>query len=232
VDHGQQGSVRLIALLAIVGVAVTLAAGCGSKSPSAHNLPATPAALRLQRSDLEFVVRGLRAVERPIRAELSATRAAWPTVADGFPKAVSKRDDVAISKASARANTLPTPSFLPRAGELTGPASGIAGLYLSFNALASRGWKLIDATASAAEHGPRAADRFLRANVALYIGSVYDAHFNLAAIGKNLRRAYTKLGASAAFGKALTRDTLDRVAAAYEPHSALLQPHPHAKFGR
>ena len=46
---------------------------------------------------------------------------------------------------------------------------------------------------------------FARANSPLYIESVYDGHFGLAQIGKNLTAGYRKLGGAAAFGKALTR---------------------------
>ena len=44
------------------------------------------------------------------------------------------------------------------------------------------------------EHGSPASARFARENVALYIESVYDGHFDLAQIGKKLPAAYRTLG--------------------------------------
>lgn len=209
-----------------------LAGGCGSGSGSTKIPTTTPAALRLQRGNLAYVANGLLKLERPIRAEVAASRVVWGSVASGLPRTIPEPVLAGVSAASAKASALPKPRFLGKSKELTGPAAGIAGLYESFDALSRRGWKLIDAAAVGTNSERPAAARFLRANVWLYISSVYDAHFNLAAIAKNLRRGFTELGGSAAFGGVLTPAEVERVADVYGPDGALLEPHPHLTIGR
>ena len=65
------------------------------------------------------------------------------------------------------------------------------------------------------EHGSPAGARFARENVALYIESVYDGHFDLAQIGKQLSDGYRELGGPAAFGRALTQAEVDALARVY-----------------
>ncbi len=65
----------------------------------------------------------------------------------------------------------------------------------------------------------------------LYIESVYDGHFGLAQIGKNLLAGYQKLGGPAAFGTALTQAEVARLAAAYSEPAVRLHPHPGVKLG-
>jgi hypothetical protein len=68
--------------------------------------------------------------------------------------------------------------------------------------------------------------RFLRANVGLYIDCVYDGHYNLAAIGQTLQRAYKKLGGATAFGQSLTPAEVAAIAVVYSPARARLEPRP------
>ncbi len=77
--------------------------------------------------------------------------------------------------------------------------------------------------------GPGAS--FARANAPLYIESVYDGHFGLAQIGKNLVAGYQKLGGPAAFGTALRSAEVARLAAAYSEPAVRLHPHPGVKLG-
>jgi hypothetical protein len=114
---------------------------------------------------------------------------------------------------------------------LTGPAASIAGLFRVYSGLSSRGWQMIGAAIEEIEHGSPAVARFARANVALYIESVYDAHFSLAQIGKRLTRDYAKLGGPGAFGASLTQAEVDVLAHAYSEESNRLHPHPGIKLG-
>ena len=78
---------------------------------------------------------------------------------------------------------------------------------------------------------PFSAARFARANVALYIESVYDAHFSLAQIGKHLLAAYKTLGGGGAFGASLTPAEVDALARAYSEGQDRLYPHVGVRFG-
>ena len=221
----------LYALSGVAGTAVLLA-GCGSGSANAS----TPAAERLQREDLVAVARGLRQAEPSARREMAAARIAWPLVANGLPAKIPPATRTALSIASraARAIVLPPLMSKPQARSLTGPAAGIAGLFQSFSGLTERGWTLTDASSEEIASGSPAASHFARENVALYIDSVYDGHFDAALLGKSLLEAYTSLagtGATSAFGATLTQAEVDALAGAYSPASERLYPHAGVKLG-
>ena len=76
-----------------------------------------------------------------------------------------------------------------------------------------------------------AAARFARANVDLYIESVYDGHFELAQIADKLHKGYENLGGPAAFGESLTPAEVNALAAAYSEASARLRPHVGVRLG-
>ena len=135
--------------------------------------------------------------------------------------------------AAAAAAHLPIPKLLSEANarSLTGPAAQLAGLYRSYALLSARGWKLLFASLREIESGTPAAARFARANAALYIESIYDAHFTLAQVGKKLSAGYEKLGGSAAFGAALTQAQVDALARTYSEASDRLHPHVAARLG-
>lgn len=76
-----------------------------------------------------------------------------------------------------------------------------------------------------------AAARFARANVDLYIESVYDGHFELAQIAEKLHKSYENLGGPTAFGESLTPAEVNALAAAYSEASARLRPHVGARLG-
>jgi hypothetical protein len=209
-------------------VAATLAgAGCGkTSSPS-------PAELALEREDLVFVARALQSVQGESTDEVAATRAAWPQIYAGLADRRAGLYTPQIRNAIETASRLDLPTlFEPRpAASLTGPASGVTGLYRAFSGLAGRGWKMIGAAISQIEHGTPPAARFARDNVALYIDSIYDAHFGLAQIGKQLRAAYTKLGGQDVFGEALSQAEVDALAQAYSEASDRLEPHVQVALG-
>ena len=77
----------------------------------------------------------------------------------------------------------------------------------------------------------KAAFYFARANVALYIESVYDAHFTLAQIGKKVLDGYGKLGDGKAFGAALVTDEVEALARAYSEAKDRLHPHVGVRLG-
>jgi len=158
-----------------------------------------------------------------------------------------------MAGALARTERIATPRFISYAGELSGAAAAIAGLLLSFEQLAQRGWTM---TLAAAQHlagaqsslgGVRAegrggavagvngaasvalspaALRFIRANASLYIGGVYDGHYNLSVIGERVREAYAQLGGAAAFGRALRPGLVGQLAGFYSSGVARLAPKP------
>jgi hypothetical protein len=211
----------------LLSIAAIAASGCANKHP------ATASALRLEREDLIAVCHALKGAEGPVAAEVAATTAAWPLVANGLPADTTTLARPPLQAATAAAAQLTVPALFQeaQASALTGPGSAIAGLFRNFSALATRGWQLIGSSIEEIEHGSPAAARFARANVALYIDSVYDAHFTLAQVGKKVLDAYKKLGGPAAFGAALTQAEVDGFAQTYsEPHDRL-QPHVGVRLG-
>jgi len=210
-------------------------AGCGSGS-SSHAQSSRE--LALERAQFVQVSNQLSALEAAVRREVSASRAAWPSIADGLPQAPGGGLRTAVSTANARAKALPEPSFLADARKLTGPAAGIAGIYESYEQLAQRGWNLTEAavqtissaTAStgnvAARARAAAQTSFERANSPLYIDAIYDAHFDLSLLGKSLTGGYEKLGGPEAFGAALRQAQVNALAEVYSIPGVRLEPHP------
>ena len=221
-----RSAARFAALL-LLAAATILAAGCGSSES------ASSAGLRLQREDLLAVSHALQHVEGPVAGEVAATRAAWPLVANGLPPDTSKVARPPLGVATETAARLKVPALFEetQAVVLTGPAASVAGLFRSYSALATRGWQLIGAAIDEIESGSPVAARFARANVALYIESVYDGHFDLAQIGKELLAGYRKLGGPRVFGTALTQAEVDGLARAYSEPADRLHPHVGVRLG-
>lgn len=223
-DRGRRAVAALGAALALA----LLAGGCGGGTKT------TPAALKLEREDLVAVARALGSLQAPVAREVSATRASWPLIANGLPSDVSAVSrSVAAMHAAASAAELRLPALFgeAQARTLTGPASQMTGLFRSYALLSARGWRLLFASLAQIESGTPAAARLARANAALYIESIYDAHFTLAQIGKKLRAAYEKLGGASDFGAALTQAQVDALAATYSEASDRLHPHVGVRLG-
>jgi hypothetical protein len=219
----------LLTLSGVVGVGAVLT-GCGS---TGGGVAASPAAERLQREDLVGVSRGLHRAEGSIQREIAAARIAWPLVAGGLPASIPPAMRPAISNASNAAHAILVPSLMSEAQSrsLTGPAAGIAGLFQPFSRLTERGWTLTLAGTDEITGGPPAAARFARENVALYIDSVYDGHFDASLIGKSLLTGYRLLGGAPAFGATLTQAEVDALARVYSPAVIQLYPHPGVRLG-
>ncbi len=200
------------------------AAGCGSSTAS------STAELRLQREDLIATARALSQARPEAASEVAATKAAWPLVANGLPSGGQGRAQIATATRTARALRLPSLFTEQRAAGLTGPGSSLAGTYRAYVGLAGTGWTMIEHALAATSAGGSGAG-FARVNSPLYIESLYDGHFGLAQIGKNLRAGYQKLGGPAAFGAALTEGEVERLAAAYSEPAVQLHPHPGVKLG-
>ncbi len=215
------------ALLVLPAAALALGGGCASKTST------NPALLLLQRGDLAAVTRTLAAAEPGVRAEVAATRAAWPLIANGLPAGGRQPSHSALRAAATAAAKVKTPTLFEvrAAASITGPGAQLAGVLRNSIALNARAWQMIDAAVEQIEHGAPTAARFARANVNLYIESVYDAHYSLAHIGKQLLAAYAKLGGAAAFGAALTQREVDAVAGAYSEANYRLHPHVGVKLG-
>ncbi len=214
------------ALLFLSGAALILG-GCG-----AGEAP-TPAASHLEREDFTAVAHALNGLSAQVTREVLATKAVWALLANGLPVNLTAAERARIAAATLRAERLALPALFGevRAASLTGPAAHLAGIFRSFRGLSMRGWQLIDATAEQDARGRSAAVSFARANVALYIESVYDAHFSLAQLGKQLAEGYAKLGGPSDFGSTLTQSEVDRLTAAYSEGSDRLHPHVGVRLG-
>ncbi len=217
---------RCAALLALGAAALALA-GCGSARKPA------PMELQLERADLVAVAHTLIAQQPTVGSEVAATKAAWPLIAHGLPANINAVAQPTLNSATQRAAALTLPAMLTEhaARSLTGPASTLAGIFRAFVTLASRGWQLLGAAVQQIQHGPPAAARFARANVALYIDSVYDAHFSLAQIGRQIPVVYQRLGGPRAFGAALTLAELRTLTDFYSEPNDRLYPHPSVRLG-
>jgi hypothetical protein len=215
------------AALLLLSCAALATAGCGGGE---H---ASSAGIRLQREDLLAVSRALLRTQGSVEREVAATKVAWPLVANGLPSNLPPSERTSIATAASQASKLLVPAPLPeaQATTLTGPGSQLAALFQSYAGLARNGWRMIGAAAEASERGTPAAARFARANVALYIESVYDGHFSLAQIGKKLTAGYGKLGGSAAFGSSLTDDEVQSLARSYSEAADRLHPHVGVRLG-
>lgn len=191
-----------------------------------------PAELALEREDLIATVRALHSIEGPVAGEVTAAKQAWPSIANGLPPA-SASLRAPVARALARAQAVPVPALFGEARSrlLTGPAFSIAGTYRTFAELATRGWQLIDADARAIQGGTRSGARFARATVALYLESVYDAHFALAQIGAKVHKAFHDLGAAEGFAGAITQAEVDALESFYSEANDRLHPHVGVRLG-
>lgn len=164
---------------------------------------------------------------------MAATGVAWPSIVNGLPPGRRRiyTEQLAQAVEAGERLTLPPLFDEKQAAALTGPASGITGLYRTFVGLAGTSWRMIGAAVFQLEHGSPQAARFARANVALYIDSVYDAHFALGQISKQLVKGYKKLGGQETFGSALTQAEVDGLAATYDEAHDRLEPHVTVKLG-
>ncbi len=214
--------------LLLMGSVPIATMGCSGASRTS-----TAAELRLQREDLVAVSRDLETLERPVADAVSAGHVAWPLVANGLPAHTPSAAAPSIAAASAAATKIKEPELLEEsaAASLTGPAAQLAGLFRTFDGLATHGWSQIGAAIEEIEHGSPAGARFARDNVALYIDSVYDGQFTLAQIGKEALAGYRKLGGPAAFGSTLSEAEVDSLAHTYSEPADRLDPHPGVRLG-
>jgi hypothetical protein len=168
-----------------------------------------------------------------VQSEVQATKAAWPLIIDGLPADIHRLPRAPLRIATERASALRLPSLFEdhNAASLTGPATALAGTFRSYYLLTGRGWRMISAAVEQSEHGPRAAASFARANVALYIESVYDAHFALEQIGKQIPIDYQRLGGAGAFGSSLTPSEVSALAQSYSEAHDLLKPRAQVRLG-
>lgn len=221
-------SARKLATAALACGAALLAGSCGSAGSDASS-----AGLRLQREDLVAVVRALQQAQPEAAAETAATKVAWQHVANGLPQALGAVPLEAVARARARAVSLKLPELFGelKARGLTGPGSALAGDYRSYVRLASAGWRQIEFAIERMRSGAQPAASFAGANVALYIESVYDAHFTLAQMGKQVKAGYAKLGGPAGFAHALTEGEVSALARAYSEATYRLHPHVGVRLG-
>jgi hypothetical protein len=189
----------------------------------------------LERAQFEQVADELQEVQGAVHREVATSRAVWPLVYNGLPRRIGARLQSGVKAASDVAGALPAPRFMARQATLTGPASGIAGLYEDYDRLAERGWRLTETGVSGIVSGPVSVARFVRANSSLYIDAIYDGHFDLSLIGKKLLDGYEKiekLGTQKkfagidGFGARLTQREVQALAAAYSIPAVGVQPHP------
>jgi hypothetical protein len=220
--------VRVATLLLLLSGTAAVAAGCGASGDTSSS-----DAVSLQRADLVAVSRALTTAQRSVATEVAAARTAWPLVANGLPADAGAITRAPIDAAAKSAAKIHTPALLgeAQAVSLTGPAAQLAGLFRSFSGLAALGWKLTGAAIDQIQHGSATGARFARENVALYIESVYDGHFELAQLGKQLLDGYRALGGPRAFGSALSQREVDALALAYSETAERLHPHVGVRLG-
>jgi hypothetical protein len=179
------------------------------------------------------VSRALRNVAPAVNREVAATKAAWPLVVSGLPNDISTLSRPTIERAVARSRELKLPGLFEEgeAASITGPGASLASLFRDYSRLATRGWRMIGAAIEQIEQGSPTAARFARANVALYVESVYDGHFELAQIGKKLMRDYKAQGGPEAFGESLTQADVESLTQTYSEPNDRLYPHTAVKLG-
>jgi hypothetical protein len=171
-------------------------------------------------------------VRTQVAQEVQATKRVWPAIAKGLPApSASLRAQIERASASAGALAFPAPFGEQESRVITGPASSIVATYRSFAVLARTSWRLIAADVRALEGGTPAAAQFARANVDLYIEGVFDAHKQLAQIGKKLHEAFRKTGGPQAFGAALSQVEIDALRDFYSEASDRLRPTAAIKLG-
>jgi len=143
--------VRATALLLLLGGIACALPGCGASRP-------TPAELKLQREDLVAVSSALKSLEAPVARELATTKRAWPLVVDGLPagSVTSVRAPAAAAAESAAKIMMPALLQETQADSLTGPAAALAGMFRTYDGLATRGWQLISEAIDQIEAGARA----------------------------------------------------------------------------
>jgi hypothetical protein len=177
-------------------------------------------------------VHALESVRVAVANEVRATKRAWPSLAKGLPHSPAPlRAQIEAAAAEASALSVPAPFGEQQTRRLTGPSVAIAGTYRTFAVLARSSWQLIAADTRAIERGPPTAARFARANVALYIESIYDAHFALAQIGKKVSKAFHDLGDREVFKTSLSAEQVEAIADFYSEANNRLTPHAATKLG-
>ena len=154
-------------------------------------------------------------------------------MANGLSPTLDAAAQAKIATAARTAAALKLPPLFGelRAAGLTGPAASISGQFSNFAGLTSHGWQMIDYALGRERSGNSEAARFARANAALYIESVYDGHFGLSQIGKRLLSGWERLGGPGAFGGALPRAEVERLARLYSERNYRLHPHDGVKLG-
>jgi hypothetical protein len=224
-------AVRILTVAAL-GAVVLGALGCGHRHPPPPSSP-TARALKVESEDLLDTYRALGRAAPSTQREINAAKAVWPLIYAGLPKNPSAGARAAVENALKLTQQIYRPSLFEeeKAAVLTGPASELAGLFWGFTALAERSWTQILATIRQEEGGPSPQRAFARSTVNLYIESIYDAHFQLAQIGKKLEDAYKKLGGPTEFEGPLTEADVQRIAKIYSEPNARLYPHVQATLG-
>ncbi len=219
--------------VAVLGAMVLLLAGCGHKHPPAPSSP-TARRLALEGEDLTAVAAALAHAAPSTLREVEAAKAVWPLISAGLPPRPGPALQAKVEEALRRTQQIKFPPLFQegKADILTGPGSSLAGLFRGFVTLSEKSWNLILAAIRQDEYGPSPARKFTRENVNLYIESIYDAHFELAQIGKGLEDGYMKLGGPNEFhGGALTQSQVQALAQVYSEPNMRLYPHVTATLG-
>ncbi|HEV3095336.1 MAG TPA: hypothetical protein VGY30_12610, partial [Solirubrobacteraceae bacterium] len=94
-----------------------------------------------------------------VHREVASSRAVWPRIYNGLPARIGAHVQDGVKAASEVAGDLPAPRFMAQQSTLTGPASGIAGLYEDYDRLAERGWRLTETGIAGIVSGPVSVQR-------------------------------------------------------------------------
>ncbi len=208
-----------------LAAALALAA-CGSSNASSSTATTitSPTQVVLASADLVAAARLFGNSEPAIDREVQAARAAWPYIYQGLPARPSSRLRELLRRADEAAQAISVPERVPHAvtDPVLEPAAAPIATLENFNKLVKQSWAQLRAgTEPGAD--PRA-ERFLRENSGLYVGSIYDAHEQLGQTGKKLEDGYRELGGPDEFAGSLRQQEVEQLAATYSEQNIFLFP--------
>jgi len=224
-------------LCAVAALAAALALGACGSSETTSSTTATsakaPSATKvaLASADLVAAARLFGNSEPAVEHEVQAARAVWPFIYEGLPAHPSPRLRELLRNADAAAQAIHVSETVPHqlTNPLLEPAAAPIQSLVTFNTLVKQSWAQLRAGAELS--GRPGAQRFVRENSGLYVGSIYDAHEQLGQTGRKLEDGYRELGGPNEFAGALRSQEIEQLAASYSEQNIRLFPQVAAELG-
>lgn len=179
----------------------------------------------LASADLVAAARLFGNSEPAIEREVQAARAAWPYIYQGLPANPSERLKELLRHADEAAQAIDVPDErVPHAvtDPLLEPGAAPVATLETFDKLVKQSWAQLRAGAELGGDGR--AERFVRENSGLYVGSIYDAHEQLGQTGKKLEDGYRELGGPDEFAGSLRQQEIEQLVATYSEQNIRLFP--------